>query len=148
MSGESNSRDREHLIAAIEQIKMVADECLRRVRNGSRPQNPRIRRARTPQPRTSQIDLDKPIRPFIKSYARGLSGPKKFALVLGWLCKGDLKREVELKEVEKCWNNMTSLLEMRFNRFFPARAKENDWVDSKKKGFYNLRPTWKDATKV
>jgi len=83
----------------------------------------------------------------MKSCAKGLSGPKKFALLLSWLTKGDLKKEVELKEIEGHWNRMTSLLEMKFNRFFPAQAKDNDWVQSKKKGLYNLRPAWRDILK-
>lgn len=83
----------------------------------------------------------------MKAHAKGLSGPKKFALLLGWFAKGDLKKEVAHSEIEAQWNRMTSLLEMKFNRFFPAQAKDNDWVESKKKGLYNLRPGWRDALK-
>ena len=83
----------------------------------------------------------------MKSYSKGLSGPKKFVLLLSCLAKGDLRKKVPLREIEGRWNRMTSLLEMNFNRFFPAQAKDNDWVESKKKGLYNLRPIWRDILK-
>jgi hypothetical protein len=94
-------------------------------------------------PQTPRIDFGKPIRPYMKTYAKGLSGPKKFVLLLSWLAKGDPKREIALNEIEKHWNRMTSILDMAFNRFFSSQAKDNDWVESKKKGFYHLRPGWK-----
>lgn len=105
----------------------------------------------TRQPNTPSLELDfgKPLRPFIKTYGKGLSGPKKFALLLSWLAKGDPKNQIQLSEVQKHWNKMTakSLLGMKFNRFFPAEARNNDWVESKKQGTYNLRPDWRKALK-
>ncbi len=85
-------------------------------------------------------------RAFIKRYARKLGGgPKKFVLVLAFLAKGDSGKEVPLNAIEQLWNRTSSktLLAMKFNRFFPATAKENGWVDSKKRGFYNLDRSWK-----
>jgi len=35
------------------------------------------------------------------------------------------------------------LMGMKFNRAFPARARESDWVNAVKAGFYQLRPNWK-----
>ena len=32
-----------------------------------------------------------------------------------------------------------------FNSFFTNDAKENGWVDTKKKGIYILTPAWKEA---
>jgi len=59
------------------------------------------------------------------------------------------KKEVELKEIEKKWNSMTSLMDrMEFNRFFSSQAKDRDWVESKKRGFYRLRPSWKGIFEV
>ena len=58
-------------------------------------------------------------------------------------------KEVELKEIEKKWNSMTSLMDrMEFNRFFSSQAKDRDWVESKKRGFYRLRPSWKGIFEV
>jgi len=97
--------------------------------------------ARTPK--APSIDFDIPIRPFTRKYAKGMSGPQRFALLLARLVKGDLKKEVRLKEIETKWNAMTALMErMEFNRFFPSQAKDRDWVESKQRGSYNLRPNW------
>ena len=95
------------------------------------------------------IDFGKPLRPFVKQYAKGLSGPKKFVLLLSRLAGGDVKKEVGIEEVKKHWNKMKakSLLGLDFNTFYPTRAGENDWVETKKKGIYNLRPSWKDIFK-
>jgi hypothetical protein len=94
---------------------------------------------------TEEIDFDIPLRPFVKKYTKGMSGPKKFTLLVAWFVKGDLKKEAALSEIRKNWNKMSSktLLNMKFNLFYTNQAKENDWVDSKRKGFYNLRPNWK-----
>jgi hypothetical protein len=136
------------LIATLQQIKTLADECLEHIGDSAKPK----RLSKKPFARSSpaspvSIDFDKPLRPFIKQYARGLSGPKKFVLLLSRLVEGDLRKEVAIEEIQKHWNKMKakSLLGLEFNRFYPARAGENDWVETKKKGFYNLRPNWKQA---
>jgi hypothetical protein len=92
------------------------------------------------------IDFDIPIRAFIKKYSKGLSGPKKFALLVAYFSKGELKKEILLDEIERNWNKMKSqkLLGMEFNRFYAVTAKENDWVEAKKHGVYSLRPLWKE----
>jgi hypothetical protein len=97
---------------------------------------------------TVNLDFEKPLRPFIKQYAKGMSGPNKFTLLLARLVRGDLKKQVPLNEIQAHWDKMTSksLLDLEFNHFFPAQARENDWVESKK-GLYNLRPSWKDIFK-
>ncbi|MGH9862186.1 MAG: hypothetical protein ACRD35_02050 [Candidatus Acidiferrales bacterium] len=136
--------DEKKLIATLQQIKALAEEGLRAVADRPKPWGRRKKPAEAKSHGPLHVEFDKPLRPFMKSDAKGLSGPKKFALLLSRLTKGDLKKEVALKEIERDWNRMTSLLEMKFNRFFPAQAKDNDWVESKKKGFYNLRPDWKN----
>lgn len=98
----------------------------------------------------TKIDFDMPMRAFIKKYTKSMSGPKKFTLLLSWFVKGDLEKEISLKDLEINWNKMTtkSLLRSKFNRFYSAEAKENDWVDSQKKGFYHLRPSWQDIFSI
>ncbi|MFQ5663677.1 MAG: hypothetical protein ACE5HL_07590 [Terriglobia bacterium] len=98
---------------------------------------------RVPHP-LGTLDFGMPVRPFIKRYSKGMSGPKKFTLLLARLVKGDPKKQIQVGEIEKHWDKMTSLMGIDFNRFFPSQAKDNDWVESKRKGFYNLRPGWKD----
>lgn len=135
------------LIEKLQQIKRLAEECLADFEPGS-PASKKAKKpttaSRTKAP--SRIDFKKPLRPFIKLYSKGMSGPKKFTLLLARLAEGDLKKQVALSELQAHWNKMMSksLLGMEFNRFFPAQARENDWVESKKKGLYNLRPSWNE----
>lgn len=138
---------RERLIAALQQIRALAGESLRAAGKQPELQHSKKKSLQTKDQGSIQLDFDRPLRPFMKSYSKGLSGPKKFVLLLSCLAKGDPKKEVSLGEIEGQWNRMTSLLGMKFNRFFPARAKDNDWVESKKKGLYNLRPVWRDILK-
>ena len=95
---------------------------------------------------SSHLDFSKPIRPFIKQHAAGMNGSKKFTLVLAHLAGGDHKKNVPLDEIQKCWKRMTAkgLLGMKFNRFYSAEAKNNDWVNTEKNGLYHLRPSWKE----
>lgn len=95
-------------------------------------------------------NFNMPLRPFIKKHVKGLSGPKKFVLLVSWLTKGDTQKQVSLEEVKENWNKMTSksLMGIKFNRFFSAQARDNDWVESKKKGIYNLRPSWNKCFKA
>lgn len=142
--------DRDKLISSLHQIKALTEECLENLGDSTRPKRA-TKKTPTPlhAPRVLSIDFDKPLRPFVKQYAKGMSGSKKFVLLLSRLVKGDLKKEVSLEEIQEHWNKMISksLLAQDFNYFFSAQAKDNDWVETKKKGFYNLRPSWKDILK-
>jgi len=138
--------DKAKLISSLKQIKELADECLAGFQDSAEPKRVAKRSAiSSPKPRPTKIDFDKPMRPFIKEHAKGMNGQEKFTLLLSWLVKGDLNKEAALSEIKKNWNKMKSkdLLGMDFNYFFPGEAKDNDWVECKKKGFYNLRPDWK-----
>ncbi len=78
-----------------------------------------------------------------------MSGTEKFVLLLSRLAKGKLKQEISIEEIQKYWNRMKakSLLGLDFNRFYPTEAQDKDWVETKKRGFYNLRPSWKQIFK-
>jgi len=89
------------------------------------------------------IDFSIPLRPFIKKYSEGMSGQKKFTLILASLSKGKSEEQVTLVSIEKSWNSMTAILGSKFNRFYSQTAKDNDWVTSLGKGTYSLRPNWK-----
>jgi len=112
---------------------------------GQPARTPRKTRAAGAKPPV-QVDFDLPDRAFIKRHAKGLSGPKKFVLLVAFLTQGVTGKDVQVSEVEKRWNRMTSptLLGYRFNRFYPITAREHGWVGLKKKGVYRLRNTWKD----
>ncbi len=95
----------------------------------------------------NKIDFSVPVRPFVKKYAKDMSGPKKFTLIVAHMSNGNLEKKVDLTEVEKAWNSMTAILGMKFNRFYTQTAKDNDWVISEKKGTYSLRPSWMEIFK-
>ena|SRR5260370_37185515 len=113
--------------------------------------NPRPKLAlRMPAPATKvnsrALDFSVPMRAFVKKYGAGLSGAKKFTLLVAYLTKGDNSKRVSLAEVEKHWNKMTAkaLLGMKFNRLYSSQARDNDWATTEKTGSYHLRPSWKE----
>lgn len=85
-------------------------------------------------------------RAFIYQYAGGKSGTAKFVLVLAFLTKGDVNKEVALKEIQALWGKMTaaSLLGMKFNRKYPTEAKTKGWVNSASSGKYQLSLGWQE----
>jgi hypothetical protein len=91
-----------------------------------------------------KLDFTKPERAFVKQYAKGLSGSRKFVLVLAYLAKGVVGKEILFSDVVGHWKKMTARLGA-FNGYFTNDAKENAWVDTKKKGVYVLCSSWKDA---
>lgn len=93
----------------------------------------------------AHLDYSLPERAFMKKHSARLSGAKKFTLLLAYLAKGKAGQEVQLAEIAKRWNKMTSILGYEFNRFFTNAAKENGWVDVKKAGVYVLRPSWREV---
>lgn len=148
MSGESKLTHRNKLIEMLGQIKLLVEQCITlvgdeassRPTSKAKPQSPGkiIRKG---------LDFNLPERAFVRTYARHLSGPKKFVLLVAYLAKGKVGVDVQLGSVKKHWNRMTSpsLLRGKFNRFYSNAARERGWVDTKKAGIYFLRPTWTEA---
>lgn len=93
----------------------------------------------------TELDFSLPVRPFIKRYTKGATGPRKFAILVARLAKGDAKAEVAFKDIEKQWNKMTQLMGGRFNPAHASRAKDHGWVDSPKHGVYQLLSGWSGA---
>lgn len=90
------------------------------------------------------VNLSSPIRPFVKKHAGKMTGPQKFTLILAHMVGGDTGKEVLRADVEKQWNKMTALVGGEFNSAYANRAKDQGWVDSRKKGVYKLLPDWRD----
>lgn len=136
------------LTSKLKELKDIAEECLTII-GQAHSDAPKGKAALNKKERSpARLDFSKPVRPFMKTYSKNLSGPKKFVLLLAWLTKGDLKKQVLQSEIQRHWARMTAILEMDFNRFFPANAKDRDWVEAKTKGLYNLRPSWSEALKT
>lgn len=100
------------------------------------------RRATTPQP--ARLDFALPVRPFVKKYANGMSGPKRLALLVARFTEGDVSTDVQRTHIRKTWSTMTSLLGGRFNPAYDTRARENGWITSPKPGLYRLLPGWSE----
>jgi hypothetical protein len=145
---DANNKMNEKLVNNLEQIKELLETTIDMVRaDGSGTLTPRkIGKHYKIEKVSTHIDFSKPIRPFVKQHAAGMNGSKKFTLVLAHLAGGDHKKSVSLDEIQKCWTRMTAkgLLGMKFNRFYSAEAKNNDWVNTEKNGLYHLRPSWKE----
>jgi hypothetical protein len=141
------NRSHEELVAKLQQARALLDECIGTLQ-GAAPR--KSKRGRAPEPRMHQsapakFDFDANERAFMKSHAKGLSGPKRFTLLVAFLAKGKPDLEVELKDVENRWNKMTRLMGGKFNRFYSNSAKDNGWVNTKKQGVYVLTSRWQNA---
>jgi hypothetical protein len=134
---------KDQLISKLRDLKTIAEECLALLVAES-DACPTQRSVAVAVMKRQTLDFSKPIRPFMKSHSNSLTGSKKFVLLLACLAKGDLKRQVALSEIKKKWSQMTGILKMDFNLFFTGDARDRDWVETKSKGLYNLRPSWRD----
>lgn len=143
----NNSDTRQELVTKLRKVQSLVSDCIDLATQlQSDSQKPAKSAGRT-QHRVTTVDFGLNQRAFLKRYAKKLSaGPKKFVAVLACLTKGDTSKDVPLSEIDQLWNKSSSksLLGMKFNHFFPTTARENGWVDSRKRGFYRLESSWKD----
>lgn len=138
---------RDKLIVKLKELKTLAEDCITILEGETYSPLHKSKHVPVKNDHDPELDFGKPIRPFMNRYSKKRSGSKKFVLLLAWLAKGDLKKQVALSEIKSQWNRMTAILEMDFNLFFTGDAKDRDWVETKTKGLYNLRPTWRDVLK-
>lgn len=140
MSKENNSNE---IAAKLQEINRLVTECIA-LRGSTSVKNIPVKKAE--KGKTSFVDFSIPVRPFIKKYAPGMSGPKKFTLLVAYLTQGDPKKTVSLEDIKSQWNKMTSkaLLGMKFNLFYSSSAKDNDWVHTPSTATYAIRPSWKN----
>ncbi len=140
MSKENNSNE---IVSRLNEIRRLVTECEDLCLAVSKKSGPR---KETSARKTYPVDFSIPIRPFVKKYGQEMSGPKKFALLVAYLTKGDSKKTISLEDLKKHWNKMTSksLLGMKFNLFYCSSAKDNDWVYTPSTATYSIRPSWKE----
>lgn len=131
--------------ANLEQIKRLVEECL----SGLEEHSPGLKQSKVVRPSKMndnlKLDFSMSLRAFIKRYAGGISGPKKFTLLLAYLTKDDTSKNIKLEEIKKHWSK--GLFGGKINSFYSTQAKSNDWIDSRKKEEYSLRPSWKEIFK-
>jgi len=130
------------------EAKAILDECIVVLTNGKAQNRSKSlsKVSKIKSTRPTKLDFGLNERNFIKIYAKGLSGPKKFTLLLAYVVKGKTGTEVELSKLRLMWNKMTSknLMGYNFNLKYPNEAKTQGWIDSKKSGVYHLRQGWMD----
>lgn len=139
MLKENNISD---IKSRLQEINRLSKECL--ILYELAPEKSKLIKKNAPE-KSSSLDFNLPIRPFIKKYSQGMSGPKKFTLLVAYLTKADEKKTITLEEVKESWHRMEgkSLLGMEFNRFYSGAAKDNDWVHASSTATYSVRPSWK-----
>lgn len=99
--------------------------------------------AKTKNPK---LDFSINIRAFVKRFVADKSGPKKFVLLLAYLAKNEIGKNVALSDIRKEWNRMSGKnLLGKFNRFYPNEAKTQGWIDSKEYGTYCLADSWQES---
>ena len=136
-----------NVLAKLQQVRMLVDQCIAELTGtrseGSRNKSVGSARRRASAATSRSFDFDLNQRAFMKAHASGMSGGEKFALMLAFLAKGDVKGEIKLKDIENHWSKMTALLG-DFNRKYSNDAKEDGLVNTKKHGIYVLTAQWRD----
>ena len=139
---------KENIIQKLQQIKALTESCIAELysKEGLK-KTPRRKSLGTELAVSMRINFNMNKRAFIKKYGKGMSGPKKFVLILAFLVKGEIRKDKSIREIKKHWNKMTFLLKKKgekgvFNAYYSTTAKDNNWVDSKKSGLYHLTPSW------
>lgn len=84
-----------------------------------------------------------PIRPFMKKFGAGMSGPRRLVLMVAHLAQGKVGASVEINKVQKLWGKMSALMGGRYNPAYASRARDDGWVDSPKFGTVTLLSGWK-----
>jgi hypothetical protein len=135
--------DQDKLASALRQIKAVVDEALGEVGREERVSKKAAPRAAAASVSPTSVTFNMNVLAFMNRYARGLTGPQKFALLLARLVKGNISQQLPRAEVEKHWNKMKGVLGGKFNPAHANRAKAKGWVDTPKHGIYTLSDSWK-----
>jgi len=146
MLKENKSMSNKETIARLLEARAILDDCVR-VLSKSGAQKIITSPKKVSDPKLTQqtkLDFGLNERNFIKTYAKGLSGPKKFTLLLALMARGKVGTDIALDSIRSKWSKMTSknLMGYEFNLNYPTEAKTRGWVDSKKSSFYHLRDKW------
>ena len=98
------------------------------------------------EPDPPQLDFSINIRAFSRRFIAGKSGPKRFVLLLAYLAKGEVGKNVVLADLRKEWQKMKGKNNLgQFNSFYPNEAKSQGWVDSAEHGTYCLSNSWRES---
>jgi len=96
--------DREKIIQKLHQIKILIEECIGELSPKKilkKISSEKLSEIKPVIPTKINFSMNK--RAFIKKYSKGMSGPKKFVLILAYLVKGEIGKEKSLDEIKKHW---------------------------------------------
>lgn len=145
MQKENNMSNKE-ISQRLAEARAIIDECIAVLSNGkiSKKGKSSAKSVDTKSTRPTKLNFELNEKNFIKTYAKGLSGPKKFTLLIAHITKGKTGVDVEIGTISSKWNKMKAknLLGYAFNSKYPTEAVTQGWVDSKKYGSYHLRQEW------
>ena len=128
------------LILTLRQIQALVNEALSDApTEHSKAARHKVLRVST----VGQMSFETNVLAFMKKHAKGLSGPKKFTLLLARMAKGSLSVQVPYQNIDAQWNKMRTVLG-ESNPAHGNRAKAAGWVDSEK-GRWKLTAVWKEV---
>ena len=144
---KGNKTSSSEIVSQLTKAREIIDQCLNSLATGSVAPQRVTKKSVNATPVKLNFTLNE--RHFISTYGKGLSGPKKFVLLLARETKGVVGVEIELATLRTKWNKMTAknLMGYDFNLFYPNDAKTRGWIDSKKPGKYHLCSNWMDIFK-
>ena len=90
-------------------------------------------------------NFDLPVRAFANRYAKNLSGPRKYAVLVARLCGGKLGQSISPREVERQWRSMTEPMGGAYNGAHLSRAKNEGWIDQPSRESVVLLKDWINA---
>jgi len=90
-------------------------------------------------------DFSLPVRAFVNRYAKPLSGPRKYAILVARLCVGNVGHSISPREVERQWRSMTEPMGGDYNGAYATRAKNEGWIDSPDRKSTVLLKDWVNA---
>lgn len=102
-----NEADNAALVERLEHIERLLADAVALARGSKLTKRPPEHKAR-PAPRqraVGNIDYSTNIRAFVRRHSAGMSGQKKFTLLVAYLSKGDSSRRISLDEIQKQWKS-------------------------------------------
>jgi hypothetical protein len=105
-------------------------------------------RAKVVSTTTSSLSFSLNARAFMNTYGKGKSGSQRFTLLVAHMAKGKIAAQISLERIESTWNRMKAVMGGPFNAAHTTRAKERGWIDSPRRGMYELSNDWKEAMRT
>jgi hypothetical protein len=96
---------------------------------------------------SARFEFDLDVRPFMKRYSAGRSGPHKLILLVSHFAKGLIGASVSRADVIDKWKRMTAIMGGPYNGAYDTRARDTGWLHSPKAGVFELRPGWEEVGK-